>query len=184
MANSGPQKCRQLQRYTSCGSRLIVGCIPYKIKNKEAACDIIPHQSVEVLVVSSTKKRAEIMFPKGGWEADETMIQAAYRETYEEAGVLGIVEGNLGKWSYKSKSNDNRDREAVMFAFNVKEEVIYWPEGALRTRKWMSVEEVMAECKHVWMKEALARFVFCLSSSITKTDDDDGGGVGGSLDHH
>ncbi|KAG6497797.1 hypothetical protein ZIOFF_045703 [Zingiber officinale] len=146
MANSGPQKCRQLQRYTSCGSRLIlIRCIPYKIKNKEAACkaggmSIIPHQSVEVLVVSSTKKRAEIMFPKGGWEADETMIQAAYRETYEEAGVLGIVE--------------------------------------------MSVEEVMAECKHVWMKEALARFVFSLSSSITKTDDDDGGGVGGSLDHH
>lgn len=29
---------------------------------------------------------------QGGWEVDETMIQAAYRETYEEAGVLGIVE--------------------------------------------------------------------------------------------
>lgn len=45
----------------------------------------------------------------------------------------------------------------------------------------MSVEEVMEECKHAWMKEALARFVFSLSSSITKTDGD---GFGGSLDHH
>lgn len=29
---------------------------------------------------------------QGGWELDETISQAASRETYEEAGVKGTVE--------------------------------------------------------------------------------------------
>ncbi|URE16312.1 Nudix hydrolase [Musa troglodytarum] len=182
---------RQLQRYNSCGSRLIVGCIPYKVKTMP--CD--PDQAVEVLVISSSKKRQEIMFPKGGWEQDESIIQAANRETFEEAGVLGHLEvsvqtffvyytilssfvrggssltrtafhgsqDSLGRWRYKSKSHD-KIHEAVMFPLNVTEELYYWPEKAIRTRKWIGVAEAMAECKHSWMKEALARLVKRLSS--------------------
>ncbi|THU60823.1 hypothetical protein C4D60_Mb07t16810 [Musa balbisiana] len=150
---------RQLQRYNSCGSRLIVGCIPYRVKTMP--CD--PDQAVEVLVISSSKKRQEIMFPKGGWEQDESIIQAAYRETFEEAGVLGHLEDSLGIWRYKSKSHD-KIHEAVMFPLNVTEELYYWPEKAIRTRKWIGVAEAMAECKHSWMKEALARLVKRLSS--------------------
>ncbi|XP_065015141.1 nudix hydrolase 21, chloroplastic-like isoform X2 [Musa acuminata AAA Group] len=145
---------RQLQRYDSCGSRLIVGCIPYRFKTMP--CD--PDQAVEVLVISSSKKRQEIMFPK-----DESIIQAAYRETFEEAGVLGHLEDSLGIWRYKSKSHD-KIHEAVMFPLNVTEELYCWPEKAIRTRKWISVAEAMAECKHSWMKEALARLVKRLSS--------------------
>ncbi|MCI12140.1 nudix hydrolase 4, partial [Trifolium medium] len=33
-----------------------------------------------------------MQFPKGGWETDETMEQAALRETIEEAGVVGNIE--------------------------------------------------------------------------------------------
>ncbi|XP_074589491.1 nudix hydrolase 17, mitochondrial-like [Curcuma longa] len=144
---------RQLQRYSNCGSRLIVGCIPYKLKQN----------GVEVLVVTS-QKREDIMFPKGGWELDETMIQAACREAFEEAGVQGNVEDKLGEWRYKSKSHD-KIHEAVMFPLNVTEELYYWPEKALRTRKWVNVAEVMAECKQSWMKEALDRLMERLSSS-------------------
>ncbi|KAG6473218.1 hypothetical protein ZIOFF_067131 [Zingiber officinale] len=126
---------RQLQRYNNCGSRLIVGCIPYKLKQN----------GVEVLVVTS-QKREDIMFPKGGWELDETMIQAACREAFEEAGVQGKVEDKLGEWRYKSKSHD-KIHEAVMFPLNV------------------NVAEVMAECKQSWMKEALDRLMERLSSS-------------------
>ncbi|WOL08819.1 nudix hydrolase 21, chloroplastic-like isoform X1 [Canna indica] len=162
MVNSVSRQGRQLQRYNSCGSRLIVGCIPYKMKTfDEDSHD----QLVEVLVVSSKKKPAEIMFPKGGWELDETIIQAANRETYEEAGVLGHVEESLGKWRYESKSHCNKVHEAIMFPLNVTEELICWPEKTLRTRKWISAAEAMAECKQSWMKEALARLLSRLSCS-------------------
>lgn len=42
-------------------------------------------------MISSQKGQA-MMFPKGGWELDESVEEAASRESVEEAGVLGIVE--------------------------------------------------------------------------------------------
>lgn len=36
-----------------------------------------------------------MQFPKGGWEIDESMEQAALRETLEEAGVVGNVEVSI-----------------------------------------------------------------------------------------
>ncbi|RWW49943.1 hypothetical protein BHE74_00043824, partial [Ensete ventricosum] len=39
-------------------------CIPYKFKQIDRACEYNINQVVEVLVVTSQKKREEIMFPK------------------------------------------------------------------------------------------------------------------------
>jgi diphosphoinositol-polyphosphate diphosphatase len=46
---------------------------------------------LEVLVVSSQKSQ-RLMFPKWGWELDESLEEAASRESLEEAGVIGKVE--------------------------------------------------------------------------------------------
>uniref|UniRef100_M1B5F1 Diphosphoinositol polyphosphate phosphohydrolase n=1 Tax=Solanum tuberosum TaxID=4113 RepID=M1B5F1_SOLTU len=35
-----------------------------------------------------------MMFPKGGWEIDESLEEAASRETFEEAGVVGKKKAN------------------------------------------------------------------------------------------
>jgi diphosphoinositol-polyphosphate diphosphatase len=63
-------------------------CIPYRYKE-----DIDGNMSneLEVLVVSSQKSQ-RLMFPKGGWELDESLEEAASRESLEEAGVIGKVE--------------------------------------------------------------------------------------------
>ncbi|RRT68732.1 hypothetical protein B296_00007478 [Ensete ventricosum] len=160
-------------------------CIPYKVKTMP--CD--PDQAVEVLVISSSKKRQEIMFPK---IRGSSLTRTAFHGSQD----------SLGRWRYKSKSHD-KIHEAVMFPLNVTEELYYWPEKALRTRKWVSrrrpnwlrlcfhwkievpsfcllcrrlvkqisVAEAMAECKHSWMKEALARLVTRLSSEDLVGDD-------------
>jgi diphosphoinositol-polyphosphate diphosphatase len=63
-------------------------CVPYRFKLSN---DGKISDEVEVLVISSQKGHA-LMFPKGGWELDESVEEAASRECLEEAGVLGNVE--------------------------------------------------------------------------------------------
>lgn len=52
------------------------------------SCAVIKDNSV--LLVSSHSNKEKWALPKGGWEIDETALEAAKRETFEEAGVLHI----------------------------------------------------------------------------------------------
>ncbi|KAK8930478.1 hypothetical protein KSP39_PZI016875 [Platanthera zijinensis] len=154
---------RELQRYSSStGGRLVVGCIPYKF-NINCTDDDLLH-ALEVLVISSQKGYG-MMFPKGGWESDETIKQAASREALEEAGVQGNLERMLGKWRYESGAQ-SAVNESVVFPMTVTEELLHWPEMAVRHRRWVSVGEAMEGCKHPWMREALERLVSRVSCSI------------------
>ncbi|GAB2302631.1 Nudix hydrolase 21, chloroplastic, partial [Dionaea muscipula] len=95
-----------------------VECIPYRYKG---SCK--NGTEVEVLVISSQKVRGKgMMSPKGGWELDESVEEVAHRESLEEAGVLGSLEGELGTWSYKSKSHDTI-YEGCMFSLLVEEQL-------------------------------------------------------------
>ena len=51
----------------------------------------------------SNKRGDSMIFPKGGWETDETAEEAAQRESFEEAGVRGRVRP-LGVFEFCSKS--------------------------------------------------------------------------------
>ncbi|KAL6319497.1 hypothetical protein AAG906_014172 [Vitis piasezkii] len=127
-------------------------CIPYRYKTDKET-DGAPIEELEVLVVSSQKGKG-MLFPKGGWEIDESIEEAATRETLEEAGVLGNVGCKLGKWSFKSKSRGTFD-EGYMFPLLVKEQLDFWPEKNVRQRRWMAASEAREVCQHWWMKEAL-----------------------------
>ncbi|KAF5480027.1 hypothetical protein F2P56_000802 [Juglans regia] len=152
---------RHLQRYNKLGRRQVVGCIPYRYKiPKQTSLDAAGE--LEVLVISSQKGKG-MLFPKGGWEKDESKKEAALRETLEEAGVRGILERELGKWSFKSKSHDTH-YEGYMFPLLVEEQLDFWPEKDVRQRKWMSVQEAKEVCQYIWMKEALEKFVSRLAS--------------------
>jgi diphosphoinositol-polyphosphate diphosphatase len=141
---------RDLQRYNNMGGRQVVGCIPYRYKE-----DIDGNMSneLEVLVVSSQKSQ-RLMFPKGGWELDESLEEAASRESLEEAGVIGNVECELGQWNFISKRYSIY-YEGYMFPLFVKEQLDQWPEKNVRRRVWMTVAQAREVCQHWWMKEAL-----------------------------
>uniref|UniRef100_A0A5B7AQ68 Putative Nudix hydrolase 17 n=1 Tax=Davidia involucrata TaxID=16924 RepID=A0A5B7AQ68_DAVIN len=157
---------RHLQRYNK-GCRLVVGCIPYRYKNGK---DGTINNEFEVLVISSQKGQG-MMFPKGGWEIDESVGEAASRESLEEAGVLGNVESELGKWSFKSKSRGTY-REGYMFPLLVTEQLDLWPEKNVRQRVWMTVAEAREVCQHGWMKEALDVLVDRLKSPPHEEEED------------
>ncbi|BAF19223.1 nudix hydrolase 21, chloroplastic [Oryza sativa Japonica Group] len=145
---------RELQRYSdNTGGRMVVGCIPYRVRGDGGG--------VEVLVISSQKKGAAagdvVMFPKGGWELDESVDEAARREALEEAGVLGEIGASLGRWCYRSRRYD-ATYEGFVFPLRVTDELDRWPEMAARRRSWVSPQQAMDRCPHWWMREALQRF--------------------------
>ncbi|KAH8483181.1 hypothetical protein H0E87_027811 [Populus deltoides] len=124
---------RHLQRYDK-GRRQVVGCIPYRYKNGSSNTSEVEDE-LEVLVISSQKGKG-MLFPKGGWELDETIKQAASRETYEEAGVKGNVEHQLGHWTFQSRTHGT-DYDGYLFPLHVKEVLDFWPEKNNRQRKWV-----------------------------------------------
>lgn len=158
---------RHRQRYEN-ELRLVAGCIPYKL-SPNVGDDLI--NRLQVLMISSPN-RHDLVFPKGGWENDETMFEAACREALEEAGVQGILnETILGEWIFRSKSRQNSCSnegacKGYMFALEVKEEHDYWPEQSSHKRKWVTVTDAWQLCRYPWMREALAACIKLLSNSL------------------
>ncbi|KAK8617371.1 hypothetical protein V6N13_080287 [Hibiscus sabdariffa] len=129
-------------------------CIPYRLENDAE------ESRISVLMIS-TPNRDDLVFPKGGWEDDETVHEAACREALEEAGVKGILdEDPLGVWEFRSKSRQNSCSleggcRGYMFAMEVTEELDSWAEHITYNRKWLSPEEAYKLCRYDWMREAL-----------------------------
>ncbi|KAL6530546.1 Nudix hydrolase 16, mitochondrial [Orobanche minor] len=152
---------RHQQRYED-GYRLIAGCIPFRYRNVEEDGSGTLEKIVEVLMINSNSGSG-LLFPKGGWENDETAEEAAEREAMEEAGVRGdLVKHFLGCFSFKSKTlQDEYSPEglcrAAMYALHVKEELDCWPEKSQRKRSWLTIPEAVKCCRHAWMHEALEK---------------------------
>ncbi|KAL8550154.1 hypothetical protein ACS0TY_008831 [Phlomoides rotata] len=158
---------REMQRYNFHGRRQVVGCIPYRYKDNHGTASMVDEEEIEVLLITSQRKGKGMLFPKGGWENDETIEDAALRETIEEAGVVGIVEHKLGKWDFESKNDTSY--EGHMFPLLVEEQLEFWPEKDVRQRLWVSVREARRVCQYWWMKEALELLVDRLTNEA-KTD--------------
>ncbi|XP_076885013.1 nudix hydrolase 17, mitochondrial-like isoform X2 [Bidens hawaiensis] len=161
MVSMVARRGRQLQRYNR-NQRQVVGCIPYRIKGGNMGSE----DALEVLVISAQRKGKGMLFPKGGWESDESIEEAAIRESIEEAGVFGTLEVVLGKWCFKSKGNDAY-YEGCMFPLLVKEQLDFWPEKNIRQRAWVSVSKAKEVCQYSWMKEALDLLVRRLESTYS-----------------
>ncbi|XP_062183026.1 nudix hydrolase 13, mitochondrial-like isoform X2 [Phragmites australis] len=151
---------RHRQRYEGF-YRLVSGCIPYMLKEdeEENSCQDVLGR-LQVLMIS-TPKRSDLIFPKGGWEDDESIDEAACREAFEEAGAKGIISATpLGEWIFKSKSKQNSCGlqgacKGFMFALQVTELLEIWPEQVTHGRRWVPVEEAYGLCRYDWMREAL-----------------------------
>ncbi|KAI9245295.1 NUDIX hydrolase domain-like protein [Helicostylum pulchrum] len=121
---------RDHQVYDDDNIRQVTGCIAIDPKTNK------------VLVISSSKRENVWVLPKGGWEDDETKEQAAVRETYEEAGVKGRINGLVG--SYIDYDMYGVPKSKVWFyEMEVTEILSQWPESSFRQRKWCTFDEAM-----------------------------------------
>ncbi|KAI6675989.1 hypothetical protein NL676_036785 [Syzygium grande] len=151
---------RHQQRYEA-GCRLVAGCIPYRYRQSIDCSSDTDEKIVEVLMINSTSGPG-LLFPKGGWENDETVGEAAVREAIEEAGVKGDLKDLLGHYDFKSKTHQDEFCpeglcKAAMFALFVREELESWPEQSIRQRSWLTITEAVESCRHPWMRDALVQ---------------------------
>ncbi|KAL9660347.1 hypothetical protein QQ045_025160 [Rhodiola kirilowii] len=161
---------RHRQRYQD-NFRLVSGCVPYKVTEDDGnnICERL--HRVKVLMVS-TPNRNDLVFPKGGWENDETVEEAACREALEEAGVRGILRDvALGVWEFRSKSREEVSCleggcRGHMFALEVREELEAWPEQGDKSRIWLNIEEARIMCRYDWMREALDKFSELMANEL------------------
>jgi diphosphoinositol-polyphosphate diphosphatase len=90
---------RQTQRWktnpaTHILYRMTTGCIPVLKDGKVILC--------------SASRKPEWILPKGGWEKDEAMEESAIRETFEEAGVFGIIGPTLSEIEFETRKGKKR----------------------------------------------------------------------------
>eukprot|EP00754_Rhynchopus_humris_P047336 Rhum_TRINITY_DN6926_c0_g2::Rhum_TRINITY_DN6926_c0_g2_i1::g.21276::m.21276/K07766/E3.6.1.52; diphosphoinositol-polyphosphate diphosphatase len=126
---------RELQRYREDGKRLVAGGLA--IRDTGAA---LP----EVLLITSRKTDAWV-FPKGGWETDETEAEAAAREVLEEGGVVATPTEKVGDFLItSSKGNVSAWGIWLMRCTEVRKS---WAEEDERSREFVGWNEAKARVK-------------------------------------
>jgi len=102
--------------------------IPFQIKKNR----------IKILLITSAKSKQWI-FPKGVIEEHLTPRQSALQEATEEAGVKGeVLNIKLGEYSYIKWGGTCG---VIVFPMHVTKVLDDWPEADLRKRKWVSIEK-------------------------------------------
>jgi len=107
------------------------GTIPIRVKGRQ----------LEVCFVTSRSRRAVFVLPKGTINKKEKASKTALRETYEEAGLEGVIlkpfrQGKKKK-SIKIRTQAYYAKYFILLVDTVHEK---WPEQSLRKRKWMNAK--------------------------------------------
>jgi 8-oxo-dGTP pyrophosphatase MutT (NUDIX family) len=119
--------------------------IPFKIQNNR----------FRLLVITSLKSKQWI-FPKGIIEDHLTPQQSARKEALEEAGIEGeVINFSLGEYSYLKWGGLC---EVVVFPMYVTRVLEEWPEANVRERKWVSIEQASNLILKEELKNILERF--------------------------
>ncbi|KAI8060093.1 NUDIX hydrolase domain-like protein [Gongronella butleri] len=119
---------RDNQNYDAHSARQVAGCVAIDTKTQR------------VLLVKSSKHAHVWVLPKGGWEKDETIEEAAARETYEEGGVCGDIKGLIGEYMDYDKYEQPKTH-FYFYEMHVTEILDQWPE--MRPRQWLTFDEAL-----------------------------------------
>ena len=105
----------------------------------------------------------EWVFPKGHLEANETELDAAIRELYEESNVKVNAQESIGQVDeYKFYfSGENAVKVIKVFAFiiNNEREITYNKNEGFINGKWIEVDDALKMLKHNDAKNALEKTI-------------------------
>ena len=95
-----------------------------------------------------------LSLPKGHKEENESLIEAAIRECYEETGVVinvNDLKKELSHFSYEFQTpSKNRIKKTIApFLFELSDESAPCPkEKRILSVKWMDIDEFIKKCSH------------------------------------
>lgn len=113
----------------------------------------------EVLLVTS-RRRGEWIFPKGKIEAGETPAERAATEAFEEGGVTGTIATRpLNATRFADLSRPK------VFPLEVTEEREAWPEMGERERAWLPIAAARDRLTSSSLRQALEALVAHLASA-------------------
>ena len=115
------------------------GVVPYRMRNGR----------VEVLLITTRNENWGL--PKGNLVKKLGARRTALLEAYEEAGVLGRLDGRGETFG--------KGRAGILhfYPMEVEEELARWPEEAKRVRRWVSPAEAQRILKRKAHRKAVAR---------------------------
>ena len=118
---------------------------------KEKKWGVVPYRKkkgkVEVLLI--TTRNHHWGLPKGNLIKKIGARKTALREAYEEAGILGRLEG-------EGKKYDPSQEDSIFFwPMAVEKELDRWPESQDRARLWVTPSEARNMVKKKASREAL-----------------------------
>ncbi len=95
------------------------------------------------------------VFPKGQIDPGHTPGEAALIEAWEEAGLVGTLDGEpVGNYVYEKMG---RQHHVLVFVMQVIETRDVWPERGVRDRVWLSVDEALERIEEPGLRELLRR---------------------------
>jgi 8-oxo-dGTP pyrophosphatase MutT (NUDIX family) len=134
--------------------------IPASEQAYRAQVAALPYRGAagEVLLVSSRESRRWIV-PKGWPIKGLKDHQAAEREAYEEAGVIGRIEKHpFGGYTYQKRLNHHLQPCRVMvYLLAVEREYEAWPEKHQRERRWMPTAEAASRVSEPGLASMILR---------------------------
>ncbi len=116
----------------------------------------IPVRGGQVCLVTSRSGKRWVI-PKGLIEAGKTAGEIALQEAWEEAGLVGILQGPpLGSYLYDKYGGTCH---VTVFLLQVTQAAEVWPERDLRQRLWLSFDEAVARLDDSGLREIVKQLV-------------------------
>ncbi|WP_455482515.1 NUDIX hydrolase [Bartonella sp. B35(2025)] len=130
---------------------LQVGALIYRIKN----------ENLEFLLITS-RRSGRWIIPKGWPIPKKSFLQAALQESFEEAGVRGVIETSpIGTYEYEKLDppiGKNGKFCVYVFAMQYLYQEKKWPEQNHRVHEWVTALEAVRRVNESQLKEILLHY--------------------------
>ena len=112
----------------------------------------IPVRGDQVCLVTSRSGRRWVI-PKGQIDPGHSAAEAALVEAWEEAGLLGALDGEaVGTYIYEKYGLHHH---VTVFVLRVTDQRADWPERSERLRQWLTPEEAADRVEDAGLRELL-----------------------------
>lgn len=123
----------------------------------------IPVRDGLVCMVTSSSGRRWVI-PKGQIDPGHTAGEAALVEAWEEAGLLGLLDGEpVGSYHYEKYG---RDHHVVVYVMRVTDQKSDWPERDHRMREWLSPEDALERIEEPGLRVILRQVFWSGAAAV------------------